>query len=238
MKWSLKKKLVTLLIIIISIFYFKVFFTKGVFFEDIFLKKNVIDNECHYKGHHYYGDIDIIVKGKVKEGNSVDVIYKLPNNIHKKYMVMFNKVNKFEKYELEIYEESRRVYKGSYIKNMPFLINEDNGPLVNYSIDTSNTSTFNQDYEVSMTNVATFAIRSEERIRGEFRILVIAFIIFILTFIDYKFPLLGFNLKYMFSVNDPEPSDFYISMQRLSWYVMPVFGVIIMIVALFYDKLI
>jgi hypothetical protein len=237
MKWSLKKKLITLLIFIISIFYFKAFFTKGVFFEDTFLKKHVIGNECHYKGEHIEGNIDIAVKGKVEEGNSVDVIYKLPNNINKKYEVVFNKVDKLdESYEFEIYEESKRVYKGSYNNALPFLLNEYNEPLVCISVGFHNTNQFNQDYKIYFTNVLAFAMRTNERIRGEFKLLLISFIMFLGTLIDYKFPLFSFKLKYILSVDDPEPSDFYLFMQRLSWYVVPIIGVIIMIIALFFEK--
>ena len=40
--------------------------------------------------------------------------------------------------------------------------------------------------------------------------------------VDVLFPEFWFQLKHMLDVRDPEPSDFYIAMQRLGWAVYPV----------------
>lgn len=89
----------------------------------------------------------------------------------------------------------------------------------------------NDDYKISAIKVIDLVALANDTIRGELGYLILAILIFVLTLIDIKYPLLFFNLKYMFSVKDPEPSEFYISMQQISWIVMPIIGLILLIVA-------
>lgn len=61
---------------------------------------------------------------------------------------------------------------------------------------------------------------------------MMAIFLFILTIIDIKDPMLFFRLNHFLSVRDPEPTDFYISMQKVGWVVMPLLGIVLMIVAI------
>ena len=54
---------------------------------------------------------------------------------------------------------------------------------------------------------------------GLFALMLIAALIFA---VDVLFPEFWFQLKHMLDVRNPEPSDFYIAMQRLGWAVYPV----------------
>ena len=60
------------------------FFTTGVYFDDIFLKKEVVSSDTYYKGKNKFGPIQITVKGELNKHNSADVLYSCANNINKK----------------------------------------------------------------------------------------------------------------------------------------------------------
>jgi hypothetical protein len=65
------------------------------------------------------------------------------------------------------------------------------------------------------------------------RFLMPAIFLIIFTVIDRMFPLFFFKLRHFLDVKDPEPSDLYIAVQRLSWYAYPVITAILLIAAIF-----
>ena len=44
----------------------------------------------------------------------------------------------------------------------------------------------------------------------------------LLLMLDVACPLVLFKLQHMLDVRDPEPTDFYIGMQRVGWVIYPV----------------
>jgi len=92
---------------------------------------------------------------------------------------------------------------------------------------------YDEDYEVPLKNIAEFALSEKDTIRGEFGYLIYAIIMFALTWIDYKYPLFFFKLRHWPEVEDPKPSEFYLMMQKISYVVVPVIGIILMIAAIY-----
>ena len=91
---------------------------------------------------------------------------------------------------------------------------------------------YNSNYKLPLKIVAETAYGGNEVIRGESGFLFLAIFILLITFIDFKYPLLFFTLKYNMSVEDLRPSEHYITMQRLSWIILPIIAVIFLIVAI------
>jgi len=58
--------------------------------------------------------------------------------------------------------------------------------------------------------------------RGSIGLFILMLIATLCVAVDVLFPAFWFQVEHMFSVRNPEPSDFYIAMQRLSWAVSPV----------------
>lgn len=227
---------VYIFVIVLLIFYFKAFFTTGVYFDHVFLKKEVVSCDNHYSGKGEYGRINITVKGIINKDSSADVIYKLPNNINKKYTVSFKDASNWELGIENIKDEKGNiVFEGEYRKNDFFLYDKNGEPLfeVNQIMTPHNVITpYNSSYEVPMKSAADFATFSSETIRGEYEYLMLAIVLFVLTLIDIKFPLFFFTLRHFLDVKNPEPSDLYIEIQRISWYVYPIIGIILMIAAI------
>lgn len=223
-----------IILIIMLIFYCKVFFTKGVYFDDVFLKKEVISSDTHYIGKTNAGNIHITVKGVNDKQGDVDVIYSLPNNINEKYTVVFKDSNDLKSRSFHIKDESGEiVFEGEYNKNRLFLLDKKGKPVIEgYNTRWNGEVTYDSNYKILFKDVVEFAMMSNETIRGNFHFLVGSILVFILTFIDIKYPLFFFTLNNFLSVKNPEPSDFYLIMQRLSWYISPIIGIILMLGAI------
>ena len=57
--------------------------------------------------------------------------------------------------------------------------------------------------------------------RGSWGLYFIMVLFTLLVMLDVAFPRLLFYLQHCCDVRDPEPSDFYLAMQKVSWAVYP-----------------
>ncbi|MEI3307109.1 MAG: hypothetical protein V8R40_14500 [Dysosmobacter sp.] len=71
-------------------------------------------------------------------------------------------------------------------------------------------------------NVVYFASGPELTARGSWMLYFIMVFFSRLVALDVAFPLTIFRLPHCCDVRDPEPSDFYLVTQRISWVVYPV----------------
>ncbi len=215
--------------------YFLAFFTTGANYEDTFLKKEVVSSETHYVGKSLWGTIHITVKSLDDTRNSFNVTYRLPNDIHKVFTVDFTGNGNLGQ-GIRIKDESDNLlFEGEYRKGDLFLFDNNGQPFMEGigEISVNGQSPYNSYYSIPLKNVVSFAAFENDTIRGDVRFLLLAVFLIILTAIDMRFPLFFFKLKYMFAVNDPEPSDFFLAMQRISWYAYSVIAFILLICAVF-----
>ena len=232
-----QKILLSLFLIVLLGLYFKAFFTTGVYFDDIFLKKEVVSSDTYYKGKNRFGRIQITVKGQLNKNNSADVLYSFPNNINKQYTVTFKAAKDWTLGIENIKDEDGKIiFEGEYQKGSYFLFDKNGEPFMDDTINVfiEGQNPYTEEYRVPLKNVADFALFGVESIRGKYEFLIMAILIFLYTALDIKYPLFLFNLKNGLSVKDPEPSDLYLTMQKFSWYASPVIGIFLMIAALNY----
>lgn len=236
-KKKLLKILIGALILIALIVYFRIFLIKGIVYEDTFLKKSVISStEFNYAGISGYGDISITVKDN-KENGSIEVIYSLPNNIYEEYTVEFsNSTTLYGDKDVIIKKDALAVYDGVYTPKSSYLINHNGDAYFdNYTspqIIHNGNGPFNSDYEIPLKNVADLAYFANDTILGKFELLIFAVFLFAITLFDWRFPLFFFTLKHLLDVRNPEPSDIYLYIQKLTWILYPVIGVCLMIFAI------
>jgi len=207
----------------------------GVFFDDTFLKKQGKYPNIQYVGKTNQGSIQISVDVLNEDQNNINVTFKLPNNINKQYNVRFKDSSVWGLSNIVVEDYSDNViFEGQYNESISFLFDKYGIPSTNNKttiVRTNEKVTYDKNYEVSLKKVVDFAAFANETTRGKLEYLVITVLIFTLTLIDIKYPLLFFKLNHMFSVKDPEPSDFYISMQQMSWVIMPTIGLALLIAA-------
>lgn len=221
-------------IIILMGLYFFAFFTKDANYDDTFLRKEVIYSDNHYIGRNQWGNIHITVKGLEGKDNNFEVIFRLPNNINKAFTVNFTDDDNF-RHGVSIKNESDKLlFEGYYRKDSPFLFDKNDNPFLEGTglIFINDQSPYNSDYNIYFENIVRFAAFENDTIRGDVRFLLFAILLIIVTAIDLKFPLFFFNLRYFIAVEDPKPSELYIAMQRIFWYVCSAIAVILLIAAI------
>lgn len=228
------RTILLVILIVLVIFYFKVFFTRGAFFNDIFLKKETGVNETYYTGKTNHGDIKITVKREETTYDKSEVIYSFPNNNTKHFIVNYKNEYNWDDYIENITDEKGNIlFEGIYIKGSPYLHGK-NGDIIfrtnyDYRFDVL---IGGKTYELPLVNVMEFATYEIERIKGEAEIMAVALLLLFIVAIDIKYPLFFFTLSHFIDVKDPEPTDFYIFMQKVSWVVIPLISIILLIVAI------
>lgn len=237
---TLIKKILLILIILITFLYLKSFFTTGIYFNGAFLKKEVESNETHYVGKAKQGDIHITVIGKTYDTkeSKAEVIYNLPNNINKRYTVYFNYIDKWVLGTVEIKDEKgSTIFEGRYQKGSLVLYDKNNEPMMDEYIRTlynEEEAIYNEDYKISLKNIVEFSLHEKNEIRGNTGMLFFAALLLIINIIDIKYPLFFFTLSYGFAVEEPKPSELYLIIQKIGWIVYPIITLVLLIIAIWY----
>jgi hypothetical protein len=218
------------------IFYFIAFFTKGAEFDDTFLKKEVVSADAHYMGKNMYGSIHITVKGLKDVHRSAEVIFRLPNDINRRYTVNFKDPKNWDAGIENIKDgDGNIVFEGEYRKDRSFMVDKNGELWLDYNarVLTYGENPYNEDYIISLKNVADFAYSAKDTIRGKYEYLLPAILFLLITLIDIKYPLFFFTLRHFMEVEDPKPSDLYLTIQRASWVAYPVIALLLMLAAIY-----
>lgn len=221
--------LVIIPVIIILILYFRAFYSTGTFFYDKFLKKEVINAEIHYINKS--ADIHIIVERS--DDNNATVTYNLPENLSKEFYVNYSKINDQE-FKINSIKNKNDImlFEGIYRKNSILLHDKNGDPIFDSASLGFTVGNYDNYNDISPLSVLNFTFSTKDMIRGDYEPLMMAILLFLLTFVDIKYPLFFFTLNHFLDVKDPEPTDFYISMQKIGWFVMPIIGILLMILAI------
>lgn len=218
-----------------AILYFKAFFTTGIFYNGTFLKKEILLNETHYTGKDKQGDIKITVLGKADydKESEAKVTFSLPNNVVKSYRVYLNRIDKWAQGSVKIEDEKNNtIFEGRYIKGSLLLYDKDSNPVFDIRLLTDTEEIYSDEYEVPKKTIVSLSLNEDEEIRGNVHLLVLALILIAITAVDMKYPLFFFELRHGFEVESPQPSDFYLTMQKVEWVAYPVIAVIILIISI------
>ncbi|HOC09723.1 MAG TPA: hypothetical protein PKN88_09370, partial [Bacillota bacterium] len=157
------------------ILYFIVFFTRGAEFDDTFLKKEVVSSDAHYMGKNMYGSIHITVKGLKDVHRSAEVIFRLPNDINRRYTVNFQDPKNWDAGIENIKgEDGSIVFEGEYRKDRDFMVDKNGELWLDYNarVMKYGESPYNEDYKISLKNVADFAYSAKDITRGNYGLLV------------------------------------------------------------------
>ncbi|MDF2540443.1 MAG: hypothetical protein K0S47_161 [Herbinix sp.] len=222
-------------VIIFFIFYFNLFFDKGMMFEDSFLKQDKINGTYEYNGTAYGEDIQVTVDGEVEQSGTSNISFYIGDFFKKYYTVNATNITDTGA-DIAIYEKTLLLFEGNYRKSQgtvpPIIFNRKGEPEFDIRVSVNQQSPFQASYQVSNSQIVTTAFQDNVVIRGSIPLLLMALILIIFTAIDMKSPLFFFQLRYMLSVNNPEPSEIYTFIQKITWYVNPVITLIILIAAL------
>lgn len=192
------RKILLIILIALVILYFKVFFTRGAYFNDIFLIKETGENETYYTGKTNHGSIKVTVKREQKTYDKSEVIYSFPNNITKHFIVNCKNEYNWDEYIESVTDvKGNRLFEGTYIRGRPYL-HDESGKIIfqsnyDYRFDVL---VGGKTYELPLLNVMEFATYEIERIRGDVQMMIIAVLLLLIVAVDIKYPLFFFTLSH------------------------------------------
>ncbi len=229
------KIILPIIVALLAIIYFFFFFQKGIIFYDNFLKRSVNGNQILYNANISYGNIDIIVISDIE--NDFQITYNLPENEIKSYNLQFSNQEKNLSNLLITSASGETLFKGKYDSYDNNFLHDENNEVVycqdNFiNIIMNNENSF-EDYEPDYRNMASIVQGEDIKIKGNFALMLFGLALLALTAFDMKFPLALFYLEHFMSVNNPEPSDYHIAVQRFMWGVYPIIAIILLILSLF-----
>ena len=228
-----KKQCIIAAVISVIIFavYLFLLFKPGFWYRDAFLYKQ----KAPFEGMEVYSGKDKIngvfyEMTMAKDGTKTCIVFTV-NETEREYEILSNN-SKSNYAEVEIYENGKLVFEGSYFSNMLFSKSGEpfvETPNMNYYIpgelsEEELIPTYNWLYEISQ--------RRNTEIRGD--VIWLSFIVVFAGIIalDMFFPDLYWELRHRLSVEGGKPSDIYRAWQKLGWMISP-FIIIVLMIATF-----
>ncbi|ABX40895.1 hypothetical protein [Lachnoclostridium phytofermentans] len=218
----------SIVLVMFLIWYITLFNQKVIYFNGERLIQTKLTNSTQYKGNYLSEPILITVQNQ--NTGEIIVEYNLPNKLYFSYLVYFENGNNYGK-KIRILEDNNELFNGIYNNNSPFnLLTNDLEPYFDNDLRVvSNNNFYPGDFKPSLNTTAEFATGNGVENRGKIYPLIMFFVVLIIYFIDIKFPLFFFTLHNFLSVKDPEPTEFYLYMQKLGWYVIyPIFLIVLL----------
>ncbi len=219
------------IVIIIVCIYFFLFFQKGIIFEGKFLKQDKSTPYIQYKGYVNGVPVNILVDNAVNADSIVNVTYEI-GKIIRQYSIEF-----FNEYGVKVYQNDILLFSGKYIpdKNGIELFENNGKPYIKGMINVvvNNEDIFNETYQVGLLHIIKTAAGDNIVNRGNPMLLFIAMLFLVIILIDIKYPKFFFYLRHGLSVEDPEPSEVYVTIQKATWYIASFIIIILLILSLF-----
>ena len=219
--------------------YLCVFFQAGALFEGAFLPRGQdADGAVHYKGSAFGAPVSVTVLGNSRTDGAAIVRYATGGRTLA-YEVRLEAADALETWRAQILQDGETVFRGVYRPGAQgdafALVDENHEPdwdaLLSFTVNGE--SPFTADYRPGYLTTVRFADRSIETPRGNPVFLALAVLVLLVTLVDWRFPRLFFALSHALSVRDPQPTDLYLFVQKLSWAALPAFAVILLIAGLF-----
>ena len=228
------RKIVTALILVLLIGYIPLYRQKGILFSGDFYRPQQLENGIYFEDADAYSDFSVYVEWpgnrycnvtyiKTDRGYSQQTVHK------KNYQLEMISSN-----ELVIYENDKLLFEGSvekttyddiyYLKSKD--PNADDWGLVVHAGIAPDELTAMQVYNLYL---------NKQWNRGECgtpELLWTAIMMLAFWLLDIWFPKLFFTMRYGMSVENPEPSDFYLAMQKAGWVFVPIIAVIFLALSL------
>lgn len=199
-------------------------FRKGVVFDEHLLRIHETENATVYSGKVHREEVSVTVRSDLQQ-----VEYRVEDRIQDVYTVEyplepiqteFTTLN-----GIRILKNDKVLFEGGYDPKQPhFSWYDKNGewdPGVTISFGVSSEPE-RAPQELTKSNVMYFLEGPEVVHRGSIGLYVLMVAMTLLLMLDVAHPLVLFQLQHMLDVRDPEPTEFYLGMQRVGWVIYPV----------------
>ena len=204
-------------------------FQKGVEFEGGLLRRTETEESVIYNGKVRGEQVEITVRA-AGSGNLTEVDFRIGNRIQDDCTletglppIQAEQLGPVE--HIRITRNGQLLFEGGYTAehDMGWYDLEGNWAPFSSLEATFRTSGENywDSYKTSAGTILAFARGPERTARGSWMLYFTMLLFSGLLALDAAYPLALFRWQHMCDVKDPEPSDFYLGMQRAGWCVYP-----------------
>ena len=215
-------------------------FQKGVEFEGGLLRRTETEESVIYNGKVRGEQVEITVRA-AGSGNLTEVDFRIGNRIQDDCTletglppIQAEQLGPVE--HIRITKNDILLFEGGYDPEYGMGWYDLDGNWDPFAMSVSYSSTAGDDYwehyETDRGTILSFARGPQLVSRGSWMLYFTMLLFSGLLALDAAFPLVIFHLQHMCDVKDPEPSDFYLGMQRAGWCVYPFLILIGYIIAL------
>ena len=197
-------------------------FRKGVVFEETLLRIQTEEDSTVYSGKVYGDEVSVTVRPAESQ-----VEYLVEDRVHDVYAVEYPKGLIPTEYGsvsgIRILKNDQILFEGGYDPQQEFMRwfdkNGEWDPGVYFSYGTSGGKSAPE--ALTKWDVMRFLEGPEPVHRGSIGLYLLVVLMTLLLMLDVAYPLVLFKLQHMLDVRDPEPTDFYLGMQRAGWVIYP-----------------
>ena len=205
-------------------------FQKGVEFEGGLLRRTETEESVIYNGKVRGEQVEITVRA-AGSGNLTEVDFRIGNRIQDDCTletglppIQADQLGPVE--HIRITRNGQLLFEGGYTAehDMGWYDLEGNWAPFSSLEATFRTSGENywDSYKTSAGTILAFARGPERTARGSWMLYFTMLLFSGLLALDAAYPLALFRCQHMCDVKDPEPSDFYLEMQRAGWCLYPI----------------
>ena len=199
-------------------------FRKGVVFDEHLLRIYETEDSTVYSGKVHREEVSVTVRSDLQQ-----VEYTVRDRIHDIYTIEYPlesiKTEFGTANGIRILKNDKVLFEGGYFPNQDFLLWVDPNGEWDAGIQISY-GTYGEPekapQELTKSNVMYFLEGPEVVHRGSIGLYVLMVAMTLLLMLDVAHPLVLFKLQHMLDVRDPEPTEFYLGMQRVGWVIYPV----------------
>lgn len=203
---------------------------KGVEFEGGLLRRTETEESVIYNGKVRGEQVEITVRA-AGSGNLTEVDFRIGNRIQDDCTletglppIQADQLGPVE--HIRITRNGQLLFEGGYTAehDMGWYDLEGNWAPFSSLEATFRTSGENywDSYKTSAGTILAFARGPERTARGSWMLYFTMLLFSGLLALDAAYPLALFRWQHMCDVKDPEPSDFYLGMQRAGWCIYPI----------------
>jgi hypothetical protein len=218
-------------IAIFFVFYFIFFFSVGMRFGGSFFTKSVENGTAFYIGLLNESKTNISVSAP--KGGVTSITYQMEGYEKRTYLVTLGSsvYDSNTNYPIHITNENgKEVYDGNLLRGQ--LFNKNGEPVFDDRITSTGAQYFDIRDTLTATEITGMALHQYDAIRGNPVLLTIAVLLFLLAIFDMMFPLAIFSMRHVIEVEDPQPSDWYLTVQKTMQPIIALVGLMFLISAI------
>ena len=199
-------------------------FRTGVVFDEQLLRKYDEEDHTRYSGKIHREDVTVTVR----TAGLLQVEYVVGDRICDVYTVEYPlepiKTEFGTANGIRILKNDEVLFEGGYLSGQsPLSWFDQNGEWdagihITYSVSGEPERA---PQELTKSNVMYFLGGPEVVHRGSIGLYLLMVLFTVILMVDVACPLVLFRLQYMLDVRDPEPTEFYLAMQRVGWVLYP-----------------